>query len=240
MTKLALVTGGTRGIGRAIAIALQESGHVVVTNYGKNDIVAEEFLKETGIKIYKWDVANHEECINNVRKIEDKFGMAVSVLVNNAGITRDGMFHKMSFDAWDEVLRTNLYSCFNMCQAVISGMRDQNYGRIINISSINALSGQVGQVNYAAAKSGMLGLTKSMARENAMKGVTVNAVCPGYVKTEMTDVISPGVLEAIISQIPIKRLGLPEEIARVVAFLADKSSGLITGETVSINGGLRM
>lgn len=238
--KLAIITGGTRGIGASISAALKEAGYLIAASYAANKKAADDFSNETGIKTYCWDVTKIDQCQKNVDKIIQDFGLPVSVLVNNAGITKDGMLHKMSFENWDEVLKTNLYSCFNMSRVVIPNMREHNYGRIINISSINGIAGQLGQTNYSAAKAGMLGFTKSLALENAIKGITVNAIAPGYIKTEMTDAIPEDVLNSIIAQIPVKRLGLPTEIARTVVFLADERSGFITGETISVNGGHHM
>jgi acetoacetyl-CoA reductase len=237
MTQLAIVTGGTRGIGAAISLALKKANYTVISSYACNDKAANNFEEDTGIKTYKWDVSSLAACEKSLEMIMQEFNMPVSVLVNNAGITKDGMMHKMTFEQWDEVIKTNLSSCFNMCRAVIPVMRENQYGRIINISSINALAGQLGQTNYSAAKAGMIGFTKSLALENAIKGITVNAIAPGYIKTEMTEVIPSDILSAIVSQIPVKRLGSPEEIARAVLFLADKHAGFITGETLSINGG---
>lgn len=240
MTRLALVTGGTRGIGASISKALQNAGYLVAANYALNDEAANAFHKETGIKAYKWDVANLDECAAGIQKIKADFGQGVDVLVNNAGIIKDSMLHKMPKQSWHDVISTNLDSCFNLCHEVIPAMRDNCYGRIINISSINAQAGQVGQTNYSAAKAGILGFTKALARENASKGITVNAIAPGYIKSDMTDAVPTSVMEAIISQIPVKRLGFPEEIARAVVFLADEYAGFITGETLSINGGHHM
>ncbi len=236
MARTALVTGGTRGIGAAICKALKEEGYNVAASYANNHEVAEKFTKDTGIKAYSFNVADFDECKQSVEKIAAELG-SIDVLVNNAGITRDGMFHKMSPDAWKSVLDTNLLSCYNMSQAVFSGMRDRGYGRIINISSINGQEGQFGQTNYAAAKAGMLGFTRALALEGARKGVTVNAIAPGYIGTEMVSAIKEEVLEKIIAKIPVARLGKPEEIARAVIFLADEKAGFITGETLSVNGG---
>lgn len=237
---LAIVTGGTRGIGMAISIALKNQNYHVVANYGSNDQKAKEFSDLYNIDTCKWDVSNYDESVKYVNILEEKYKMPVSILVNNAGITRDAMLHKMKVKDWDDVISTNLSSCFNMSHAIISSMRNANYGRIINISSINALTGQVGQTNYSAAKAGIIGFTKALAREVASKNITVNAVAPGYIKTEMTDIVPEAVMEKIISSIPVKRLGTPEEIARVVTFLASCDSGFITGETISINGGHHM
>lgn len=240
MTKLALVTGGTRGIGAFISKALKKAGYKVAANYAHNDEAANAFAKETGIKVYKWDVASLKESAKGIKKIKADFGQNIEILVNNAGIIRDSMLHKMPEENWSAVISTNLDSCFNMCHEIVPDMRDGCFGRIINISSINAQAGQVGQTNYSAAKAGMLGFTKALARENAAKGITVNAIAPGYIKSDMTDAVPTSVMEAIISQIPVKRLGFPEEIARAVVFLADDNAGFITGETLSINGGHHM
>ena len=240
MTKLALVTGGTRGIGAAISKALAAHGCNVVANYCSNDETAKSFHKETGIKIMKWNVSNYDECIAGVKSIEEEYGVNISTLVNNAGITRDGMLHKMSLDDWHAVVDVNLDSCFNMCRAVINQMRDKKYGRVINISSINAQAGQVGQTNYSAAKAGIIGFTKALARESAPKNITVNAVAPGYVMTDMVAKIAPEFLDKLVGLIPMSRLGRPEDIARAVVFLASEEASYITGETLSINGGHNM
>lgn len=238
--RLVLVTGGTRGIGASISKKFQSAGYKVVANYAHNDAAATEFSKKTGIKVYKWDVASLKECTKNIKKIQEEFGQGVDILVNNAGIIKDSMLHKMPEESWHSVISTNLDSCFNMSHAVVPNMRENRFGRIINISSINAQAGQVGQTNYSAAKAGMLGFTKSLARETASKGITVNAVAPGYIKSDMTDAVPTSVMEAIIAQIPVKRLGNPEEIAHAVIFLASDKSGFITGETLSVNGGHHM
>lgn len=238
--RLAIVTGGTRGIGAAISAALKKAGYDVAANYAGNDSKAKAFTEETGIAAYKWDVANYDKCQENIAKIADDFKKPVSVLANNAGITRDGMLHKMTADHWKEVIDTNLTSCFNMSQAVIGGMREQTFGRIVNISSINAQTGQLGQSNYAAAKAGMLGFTRSLAREGASRNITCNAIAPGYIKTDMTDAVPREFMEGIIAQIPVKRLGNVEEIARAVVFLVADDAGFITGETLSVNGGHHM
>lgn len=240
MSRLAVVTGGTRGIGRAISKALKDDDYIVIANYTSNEYQAEKFVEETGIITMKWDVSNYEACQNNIAEITHRYDAPVSVLVNNAGISRDGMLHKLELENWMEVINVNLNSCFNMCKAVISAMREQNYGRIVNISSINALSGRVGVSNYSAAKAGILGLTKALAKESASKGITVNAVAPGYINTDLLVNVSEQVMQDIISQIPVKRLGEPEEIARLVKFLVSPDSGFITGETISINGGHHM
>ncbi len=240
MTRLALVTGGTRGIGACISKELQKAGYLVAANYAHNDEAANIFTRETGIKAYKWDVASLKECAQGINNIKTDFGQDIDILVNNAGIIKDSMLHKMPEESWHAVISTNLDSCFNTCHAVIADMRKKGFGRIINISSINAQAGQVGQTNYSAAKAGILGFTKALARENAAKGITVNAIAPGYIKSDMTDAVPTSVMEAIIAQIPVKRLGCPEEVARAVVFLASDGSGFITGETLSINGGHHM
>jgi acetoacetyl-CoA reductase len=240
MSRLAVVTGGTRGIGEAISMALQQSGYKVVANYGSNDENAQAFTSRTGIKSHKWDVSSFDACNEAIKKIEDDFGTGVEILINNAGITRDGMMHKISEDHWDDVINTNLKSCFNMSHVTIKQMRENNFGRIINISSINGLTGQVGQTNYSAAKAGVIGLTKSLARENSKKNITVNAIAPGYIRTEMVASVSEEILNNIVKQIPVGRLGEPKEIARAVLFLACDTAGFITGETLSINGGHHM
>lgn len=238
--KIAIVTGGTRGIGKAISEDLHKDGYVVIANYSSNDSSAADFSKKTGINVMKWDVSNHDSCQEQVKSIIEKFNAPISILVNNAGISRDSMLHKLDYDKWMEVLNVNLNSCFNMCKAVISNMRDNNYGRIVNISSINALAGNIGVTNYSASKAGILGLTKALAKESASKGITVNAVAPGYVKTELLKDVSEKVMQDIVNQIPVKRLGEPEEISRLVKFLVAPESGFITGETISINGGHNM
>lgn len=240
VARLALVTGGTRGIGAFISIALKKAGYMVAANYAHNDEAANIFAKETGIKVYKWDVSSLKECRRGVKKISAEFGKNIEILVNNAGIIKDSMLHKMPEEDWHSVISTNLDSCYNTCREIVPGMREAGFGRIINISSINAQAGQVGQTNYSAAKAGILGFTRALARENAAKNITVNAIAPGYIKTDMTDAVPTSVIEAIISQIPVKRLGTPEEIARVAVFLADDNAGFITGETISVNGGHHM
>jgi acetoacetyl-CoA reductase len=240
MARVAVVTGGTRGIGAAIAKALSAAGYKVAANYGGNDEAAQKFKAETGIAVYKWDVGSYEACVAGLRQIEQDVG-AVDVLVNNAGITRDTMFHRMTPEQWNAVINTNLNSLFNMCRPVIDGMRERNFGRIINVSSINGQKGQMGQSNYSAAKAGELGFTKALAQENARKGVTVNAICPGYIGTEMVLAVPKEILDkSILPQIPVGRLGEPEEIARCVVFLASDDSGFITGSTLSANGGQYM
>lgn len=240
MTKLAIVTGGTRGIGAAISRALKAKGYIVVANYYNHHDNANEFAKNNSIKVMRWNVGNLQECNDAVLLIEKEFSMPISILINNAGITRDGMMHKMQELDWQDVININLSSCFNMSSAVINQMRNQNYGRIINISSVNAQAGQVGQTNYSAAKAGIIGFTKALARESAAKGVTVNCIAPGYIQTEMVAKMPANVLERLVSTIPMKRLGKPEEIARAAVFLADEEASFITGETLSINGGHNM
>ncbi len=240
MTKNAIVTGGTRGIGKSIAVELKNAGYDVVVNYATRDDVAQAFTLETGIKAIKWDVSDFADCARGVEEASKAVGGNISVLINNAGITRDGAMHKMDFAKWNDVITTNLNSCFSMSRAVIEGMREQSFGRIVNISSINAQVGQFGQTNYSAAKSGMLGFTKALARESAGKGITVNAIAPGYIKTDMTSAIREDILQQIIAGIPVGRMGEPEEIARCVLFLVGENSGFITGETISINGGQNM
>jgi acetoacetyl-CoA reductase len=240
MARVAVVTGGTSGIGAAIAKALKAAGYRVAANYGGNDEAAQKFKAETGIPVYKWDVGSHESCAAGLKQIEQDIG-PVDILVNNAGITRDTMFHRMTPDQWGAVINTNLNSLFNMCRPVIDGMRERNFGRIINVSSINGQKGQMGQTNYSAAKAGEIGFTKALAQENARKGVTVNAICPGYIGTEMVRAVPKEVLEkSILPHIPVGRLGEPEEIARCVLFLAADDSGFITGSTISANGGQYM
>jgi len=236
---VAIVTGGTRGIGRAISEALNAAGYRVAANYGGNDQVAEAFTKETGIAAYKWDVADFTACQAGVARVAGDLG-PVDVVVNNAGITRDTTIHRMTFEQWNAVIQTNLTSCFNMCRAVIDGMRERNFGRIVNIGSINGQAGQYGQVNYAAAKSGIHGFTKALAQEGAAKGITVNAIAPGYIDTDMVRAVPPNVLEKIIARIPVGRLGHADEIARGVLFLVADEGGFITGSTLSINGGQHM
>lgn len=236
MTDIALVTGGTRGIGAAIARSLKAEGYEVAAVYHGNDAAAARFKQDTGIPVFKWDVADEAGCREGVAQVEAQLG-PVSVLVNNAGITRDGMFHRMSWDHWRAVLATNLDSMFTMPRALIEGMRERRFGRIINISSINGQKGQVGQVNYSAAKAGVIGFTKALAQENASRGITVNAICPGYVDTEMVAAVPPDVRAAIISGIPVGRLGEPQEIADAVAFLASHKAAFCTGSVLTVNGG---
>ena len=239
MARVALVTGGTRGIGAAIAQALVQSGHKAVVTYQGNDEKAAAFTDETGIPARKWDVGDFDACQTGIAKVEESIG-PVDVLVNNAGITRDGTLHKMTAEDWDAVIRTNLTSAFNMTRAVINGMRDRGFGRIIQISSINGQKGQMGQANYAAAKAGIIGFTKSIAQENARKGITANVVAPGYIGTEMVQAVPEKVLEQIVSQIPVNRLGEAEEIGRAVDYLVSDAAAFVTGSTISINGGQYM
>ena len=237
MARVALVTGGTRGIGAAIAKALKAGGYKVAANYGGNDEAAQKFKAESGIPVFKWDVSSYEACADGIKKVEAEVG-PIEVLVNNAGITRNSMFHRMKPEQWTAVINTNLGSLFNMCRPVIEGMRERKFGRIVNISSINGQKGQAGQTNYSAAKAGELGFTKALAQEGARSGITVNAICPGYINTEMVQAVPKDVLEkSILPLIPIGRLGEPEEIARCVVFLASDDAGLITGATLSANGG---
>lgn len=240
MSRISLVTGGTRGIGKAIAVALKESGYNVAAVYGSRDSVAEEFRNETGIPVFKFDISNFDECQSHVQKISEAMGGPVEVLVNNAGITRDAFMHKMLPEYWTEVINTNLNSCYFMARAVIGPMRENGFGRIVNISSINGQLGQFGQTNYSAAKAGVLGFTKALARETANKGITVNSIAPGYIRTDMTAAVSGSVLEKIVGGIPVGRMGEPEDIARAVLFLVADQAGFITGETLSINGGQYM
>ena len=237
MARVAVVTGGTRGIGAAIAKALKAAGYKVASNYGGNDEAAQKFKAETGIPVFKWDVSSYDACVAGLQQVVAEIG-PIEVLVNNAGITRDAMFHRMKPEQWSAVVNTNLNSLFNMCRPIIEGMRERKFGRIINISSINGQKGQMGQSNYSAAKAGEIGFTKALAQENARAGITVNAICPGYINTEMVQAVPKDVLEkSILPQIPIGRLGEPEEIARCVVFLASDDAGLITGSTLSANGG---
>ena len=239
MARVAVVTGGTRGIGEAISLMLQGQGFTVVANYAGNVEKAQAFTSETGIVSYRWDVGDHEACIHNCVEIEAVFG-PIDIVVNNAGITRDGTLHKMTFDDWNEVMRINLGGCFNMARATFPGMRERGWGRIVNIGSVNGQAGQYGQVNYAAAKSGIHGFTKALAQEGAKFGVTVNAIAPGYIDTDMVAAVPAPVLEKIVAKIPVGRLGQADEIARGVAFLASDEAGFVTGSTMSINGGQHM
>lgn len=236
MTRTALVTGGTRGIGKAIVQRLKEDGFNVAAGYSGNEDAARKTAEELGVMVVKGNVGSFEDCARAVAEVEARFG-PVDVLVNNAGITRDGFFHKMNPDQWSDVIRVNMDSVFNMTRHVINGMRDRNWGRIVNISSINGQKGQIGQTNYSAAKAGMIGFTKALALENARKGVTVNCIAPGYIDTEMVDAMDPKVLENIVGQIPVGRLGKGEEIADMVAWLSGERAGYVTGCTLSLNGG---
>ena len=240
MARVALVTGGTRGIGAAISVGLKDAGYQVAASYAGNDEAAKAFKAETGILVYTWDVGDFDACQAGIRQVEADLG-PVEVLVNNAGITRGGMFHRMEPEHWNAVIRTNLDSLFNMSRPVIEGMRERKFGRIINISSVNGQKGQMGQSNYSAAKAGLIGFTKALAQENAFKGITVNAIAPGYIATEMVKAVPKEVLDSkIIPQIPVGRLGEAEEIARCVVFLAADEAGFITGSTLSANGGQYM
>jgi len=239
MTRVAVVTGGTRGIGEAISVALAGAGYKVAAAYHGNDERARAFADKTKIRTFKFDVADFAACQSGVKAIEAALG-PVEVLVNNAGITRDTTVQKMTFEQWNEVIQTNLSSCFNMCRAVIEGMRARSFGRIVNIGSINGQAGQYGQVNYAAAKSGIHGFTKALALEGAKAGITVNAIAPGYIDTDMVRAVPPPVLEKIVARIPVGRLGHAAEIARGVLFLVAEDAGFITGSTLSINGGQHM
>jgi acetoacetyl-CoA reductase len=240
MAKVAVVSGGTRGIGAAISKALKAEGYAVAANYAGNDEAAAKFKAETGIPVYKWDVSNYKACAEGLAKIAHEIG-PIDILVNNAGITRDVMFHKMTPEQWYDVVNTNLNSLFNMTRPVIDGMRERGFGRIVNISSINGQKGQVGQTNYTATKAGEIGFTKSLAQENAGKGITVNAICPGYIATDMVKAVPAEVLEkSVLPLIPVRRLGEPEEVARSVVFLVSEDSGFITGSTLTVNGGQYM
>jgi acetoacetyl-CoA reductase len=239
MNRRALVTGGTRGIGASISKELKRLGYKVTATYAGNEEAAQKFSQETGIKVYKWNVANYEECVAGIAKIENDLGGNIEVLVNNAGITRDGMLHKTTVENWDAVIHTNLSSVFNMTRCVIEKMRENKFGRVVSLSSVNA-QGAAGQTNYSAAKAGIEGFTKTLALEGARNGITANAVAPGYIGTEMVAAMPPEALEKIVAKVPAGRLGEPEEIARVVAFLADDASGFITGAVIPVNGGLRV
>lgn len=239
MGRLALVTGGTRGIGAAISLRLKNCGYLVVASYAGNDAAAHSFKEQHDIPVVKFDVSQFEQCEAAITQVTAELG-SIEILVNNAGITRDSTLHKMSQNYWQEVMDTNLNSCFNLCRLVIEPMREKQFGRIVNISSINGLAGQIGQTNYSAAKAGMIGFTKALAQENATKGITVNAVAPGYIATEMMSTIPEKVMEKIIARIPVGRLGQPEEIARCIEFLVADEAGFITGETLSANGGQYM
>jgi acetoacetyl-CoA reductase len=236
MARVALVTGGSRGIGAAISIALKDAGYKVAANYAGNDEAAQKFTADTGITTYKWSVADYDACAAGIAKVEADLG-PVDVLVNNAGITRDSMFHKMTREQWNEVIGTNLNGVFNMTHPLWTGMRDRKFGRVITISSINGQKGQMGQANYSASKAGDIGFTKALAQEGARAGITVNVICPGYIGTDMVMAVPEKVRESIIAQIPVGRLGEPAEIARCVVFLASDEAGFITGSTISANGG---
>src|SRR3979411_946125 len=237
MARVAVVTCGTRGIGEAISNALKAAGYNVAANYGGNDEAAQAFKAATGIPVYKWDVSSYEACAAGIKQVEADLG-PIEILINNAGIARDSMFHRMKPEQWSAVINTNLNSLFNMCRPVIEGMRERKFGRIINISSINGQKGQTGQTNYSASKAGELGFTKALALESARSGITVNAVCPGYIATEMVKAVPQEVLDNnILPHIPLGRLGEPEEVARCVVFLASDDAGLITGSPISANAG---
>ena len=239
MARVAVVTGGTRGIGEAISVGLKDAGYKVAAVYAGNDEKAREFSERTGIAAFKWDVSDFEACKAGLAKVAAELG-PVEIVVNNAGITRDGVLHRMTFEQWNDVIATNLTSCFNMCRNVIDGMRERGFGRIVNIGSINGQAGQYGQVNYAAAKSGIHGFTKALAQEGAAKGITVNAIAPGYIDTDMVRAVPPNVLEKIVAKVPVGRLGKASEIARGVLFLVADEGGFVTGATLSINGGQHM
>ncbi len=239
MSRVAIVTGGTRGIGRAICEQLRSDGFTVAANYGGNDEAARNFTAETGIKTYKWDVGDHEASLAGCATVVEELG-PIDAVVNNAGITRDGTLHKMTYEDWHEVMRINLGGCFNMAKACFPGMRERKWGRIVNIGSINGQAGQYGQVNYAAAKSGIHGFTKALAQEGAKFGVTVNAIAPGYIDTDMVAAVPEPVLEKIVAKIPVGRLGQASEIARSVGFLCSDDAGFVTGSTMSVNGGQHM
>jgi acetoacetyl-CoA reductase len=239
MARVAIVTGGTRGIGEAISVGLKNAGYKVAATYAGNDDRANAFAEKTGIAVYKWDVADYDQCAAGVARVVADLG-PIDVLVNNAGITRDGTMRKMGRQGWDEVLDTNLGGCFNMAKAVWEGMLSRGFGRVVNIGSINGQAGQYGQVNYAAAKSGIHGFTKALAQEGAAKGVTVNAIAPGYIDTDMVSAVPANVLEKIVARIPVGRLGKANEIARGVLFLVADDAGFVTGSTMSINGGQHM
>ncbi len=239
MSRVAIVTGGSRGIGEAISVALKDMGVTVAANYAGNDEKAKAFESATGIRVFKWDVGDHQACLDGCAAVEAELG-PVDIVVNNAGITRDGTLARMSFDDWNDVMRVNLGGCFNMAKACFPGMIQRGWGRIVNIGSINGQAGQYGQVNYAAAKSGIHGFTKALAQEGAKKGVTVNAIAPGYIDTDMVAAVPAEVLGKIVAKIPVGRLGQAHEIARGVAFLVSEDGGFVTGSTLSINGGQHM
>ena len=239
MTRVAIVTGGTRGIGEGICLALKEQGRTVVANYAGNEEKARAFTERTGITAYKWDVGDYDATMAGCRRVEEEIG-PIDIVVNNAGVTRDGVLHKMSWEDWNEVIRINLGGCFNLAKATFPGMRDRGWGRVVNIGSVNGQAGQYGQVNYAAAKSGIHGFTKALAQEGARFGVTVNAIAPGYIDTDMVAAVPHTVLEKIISRIPVGRLGNASEIARGVTFFTADDAMFVTGSTMSINGGQHM
>ncbi|HAI32396.1 acetoacetyl-CoA reductase [Thalassospira sp. HF15] len=239
MTKTALVTGGTRGIGKAISLSLKDAGYTVVANYAGNDEAAKAFTDETGIATYKWSVADADACAAGIAKVEAEVG-PIDILINNAGITRDGFMHKMETEQWNAVIDTNLSSLFYMTKPVLEGMRARGFGRVVNISSINGQAGQFGQTNYSAAKAGVHGFTKALAQEVARKGITVNTIAPGYINTDMVAAVPEKVLEGIISKIPVGRLGEADEIAQAILYLCGPNSGFITGSCLSINGGQHM
>ncbi len=240
MNRLAVVTGGTRGIGAAVSVMLKDKGYKVAATYAGNDERANAFAEDTGIPVFKFDVADHAACEAGIASIVEALGAEVDILVNNAGITRDGTMHRMTPENWQAVLDTNLSGCYHMCACVIDGMRSRNFGRIVNVGSINGQAGQYGQVNYAAAKSGIHGFTKALAQEGAAKGITVNAIAPGYVDTDMVRAVPPDVLQKIVARIPVGRLGKAEDIARSVMFLVADEADFITGSTLSVNGGQHM
>ena len=240
MARTALVTGGTRGIGAAISVQLKNAGYTVVANFAGNEEKAKAFSDETGIAVVKFDVGDYDSCVDGIAKAEELAGAPIDVLVNNAGITRDGMFHKMTPEQWNDVIRVDLTSLFNMTRPLIEGMRERGFGRVINISSINGQKGQMGQVNYSAAKAGVIGFTKALAQENARKGITVNCIAPGYINTEMVAAVPEKVLESIIGGIPVNRLGEADEIAKAVVYLAGEDAGFMTGSVMTINGGQYM
>jgi len=239
MARIAVVTGGTRGIGEAISVALRDKGFTVAANYAGSDDKARAFTEKTGIKSYKWNVADHQACLDGCAAVAAELG-PIDVVVNNAGITRDGTLMKMSWETWDEVIRVNLGGCFNMAKATFAGMKERGFGRFVQIGSINGQAGQYGQVNYAAAKSGIHGFTKALAQEGAKFGITANAIAPGYIDTDMVAAVPPDVLAMIVAKIPVGRLGQASEIARAVAFLVSEDAGFITGSTMSVNGGQHM
>tara|TARA_R110000868_G_scaffold177224_3_gene415561 strand:+ start:2439 stop:3164 length:726 start_codon:yes stop_codon:yes gene_type:complete len=240
MTRTALVTGGTRGIGAAICLELKAAGYTVIANYAGNEEAAKSFTAETGIGAVKWDVGDYQSCVDGIAAAEAKAGAPFDILVNNAGVTRDGMFHKMTPQDWNDVIRTDLTSMFNMTRPIIDGMRERGFGRIINISSINGQKGQMGQVNYSAAKAGVIGFTKALAQESARKGITVNCIAPGYVNTEMVAAMPAAVLQSVVAAIPVNRLGDVAEIGALVTYLASDAAGFMTGSVLTINGGQYM